>query len=168
PGESEKTAATLRVKSEERRTNEKGRKGKIVFEKSELCCVRVSSLPPASRSSMCHGFSVRVTEPKALVQRCPPATASCFQEPSCGTAWASISDSESGREAPVVVVRRRRRTVRGETKSMDRGSSGSVAYSPDGNTAPGKGRKPGFMLSKARRGAIWLRFQTSAPWPVAG
>src|SRR6476646_10446066 len=67
PGERENTAATLREKSDERRMNEKGRAGTSVFEKSLLCWVWVRTRPAASRSSTCHGCSVMVREPAALV-----------------------------------------------------------------------------------------------------
>ena len=67
PGESEKTAATLLEKSDERRMKENGRAGTSVFEKSLVCCVCVSSRPAASRSSTCQGCSVMVTDPAGPV-----------------------------------------------------------------------------------------------------
>jgi hypothetical protein len=77
-----------------------------------------------------------------------------------------MSDSPSGRARGP--VRRRSRTVRGDTSWISNGSAGFVAYSRSGNTMPAKGRSTASMLLKAIRGESWWRSHVSEPVPAAG
>src|ERR1039458_9357308 len=59
-------------------------------------------------------------------------------------------------------------TVLGDTNWIEKGSTGSTAYSLSGNVMPPKGRSPGSMLSKAMRGANSLRRHRTVPSAFKG
>ena len=107
-------------------------------------CVRVSRLPGGIVELDDHGsFTIR-TLPNALRYVTTLSVDSMRHEVSTGTGPASMSDGalSSIRERAGRECSKRRRSVRGLTKAISNGSTGSRSYSVPGNSFDGARAKP--------------------------
>ena len=126
--------------------NENGNTGSSCAGLSFVWSVLVSRCPSASRNSNCHGFSEIVTRPGRAVVAVAAGNAREFPGalvPRRVRRQASVAGSSAPTCGP---VRRRIRTVRGDTNWMEKGSAGLMAYSPSGKVTPSKGRNTFSML----------------------
>ncbi len=124
----------LRPTSFARRTNENGAYG--VYECGWLSrCVRVSSAPDASNSSIDHGLFTMRTVPNALLYVTALSLCVICHDASLATGPASIIDGAPSMTAGGRFrVLNRNRSVLGVTNEMSNGSAGSRSYSVPGNS----------------------------------